>query len=99
VLRREEPAKTRKVGHARSCRRLLRLRNADEADRWSWQWRGRGASSRGAPRPVTVRFDTHFLIWLVLGSRRLARFPGSNGLSCYRRGRVEGVYVNPCLGG
>ncbi len=25
--------------------------------------------------PVTVLLDTHFVIWLVLGSKRLARFP------------------------
>jgi PIN domain nuclease of toxin-antitoxin system len=37
--------------------------------------------SRGRPsphqaiRPVTLLLDTHFLIWLVLGSRRLAQFP------------------------
>ena len=28
-----------------------------------------------SPDPVTVLLDTHFLIWLVLGSKRLGEFP------------------------
>jgi PIN domain nuclease of toxin-antitoxin system len=37
----------------------------------------RGARPRVTTRSnaVTVLLDTHFLIWLVLGSRRLAEFP------------------------
>ena len=40
-----------------------------------------GVEGRRAPglstgsRPVTVLLDTHFVIWLVLGSRRLTEFP------------------------
>lgn len=37
---------------------------------------GAGASSAPPARVrVTLLLDTHFLIWLVLGSERLAEFP------------------------
>ena len=52
VLRREEPIEIGKVGQARAYRRLLRARNADEADRWSWQWRGTAGL---LPRRAAVR--------------------------------------------
>jgi antitoxin (DNA-binding transcriptional repressor) of toxin-antitoxin stability system len=42
VLRREEPKKAGQAGRAPAYRHLLRVRDADHADRWSWQWRGGG---------------------------------------------------------
>ena len=51
VLRREGPNERGKVA-ARTYRRLLRVQNVDEADRWSWQWRG---PTRLVPRRAAVR--------------------------------------------
>jgi hypothetical protein len=51
VLRREEPTGTENGKGARQYKRLLRVPDADEADRWSWEWRGsdRGLVSRRRP--------------------------------------------------
>jgi antitoxin (DNA-binding transcriptional repressor) of toxin-antitoxin stability system len=47
VLRREEVADSRKPKGARRYKRLLRVPDADKADRWSWDWRPeRGLVSR-----------------------------------------------------
>jgi antitoxin (DNA-binding transcriptional repressor) of toxin-antitoxin stability system len=40
VLRREESAKNRKGSEASRYKNLLRVPNADHADRWTWEWRG-----------------------------------------------------------
>jgi len=51
VLRREELTGTGNGKGARQYKRLLRVPDADEADRWSWEWRGsdRGLVSRRRP--------------------------------------------------
>lgn len=47
VLRREEAAKSRNTKDARQYKRLLRVPDAEKADRWSWDWRPeRGLVSR-----------------------------------------------------
>lgn len=48
VLRREDLNDTGDGAEARQYKRLLRVPDADEADRWSWEWRGpeRGLVSR-----------------------------------------------------
>ncbi|MGH7334596.1 MAG: hypothetical protein ACREKS_18000 [Candidatus Rokuibacteriota bacterium] len=40
VLHREELATSGPVPKARDYRGLLRVPDADQADRWSWEWRG-----------------------------------------------------------
>ncbi len=40
VLRREDSAKNRNGADAPRYKKLLRVPNADQADRWSWEWRG-----------------------------------------------------------
>lgn len=39
VLRREEAANARTTKGARQYKRLLRVPDAEKADRWSWDWR------------------------------------------------------------
>ncbi len=53
VLRREEPATPGAAAKARDYRRLLRVPDADQADRWSWDWRG--PHSRLVPRRPAPR--------------------------------------------
>ena len=40
ILRREEADKNRKGCESPQYKNLLRVPNADHADRWSWEWRG-----------------------------------------------------------
>jgi len=40
ILRREESDKNRKGSESPQYKNLLRVPNADHADRWSWEWRG-----------------------------------------------------------
>jgi len=51
VLRREELSDAEDTTRPPEYRRLLRVPEADKADRWSWEWRGshRGLVPRGAP--------------------------------------------------
>jgi antitoxin (DNA-binding transcriptional repressor) of toxin-antitoxin stability system len=48
VLRREDADRARASKPAVNYRRLIRVPDADEADRWSWDWRGPG-------RPLPAR--------------------------------------------
>jgi antitoxin (DNA-binding transcriptional repressor) of toxin-antitoxin stability system len=50
VLRREDGARVAATARPASrYRRVLNVRDVDQADRWSWQWRGPGRDL--APRP------------------------------------------------
>ena len=42
VLRREDGGRARASSTASAYRRLLRVRDADQADRWTWDWKGDG---------------------------------------------------------
>jgi antitoxin (DNA-binding transcriptional repressor) of toxin-antitoxin stability system len=53
VLRREELAKPGAAARAPDYHRLLRVPDADKADRWSWEWRG--PHRRLIPRRATPR--------------------------------------------
>lgn len=52
VLQREAPEKTERIERGPVYRRLLRVANAEEADRWSWRW---GAKSGVVPRRARAR--------------------------------------------
>jgi antitoxin (DNA-binding transcriptional repressor) of toxin-antitoxin stability system len=50
VLRREGLSDTKKAKGSAQYKKLLRVPQADEADRWSWEWRPeRGLVSRRRP--------------------------------------------------
>jgi antitoxin (DNA-binding transcriptional repressor) of toxin-antitoxin stability system len=53
VLHREELDRPGATAKAPDYRRLLRVRDADQADRWSWEWRG--PDGRLVPRRATLR--------------------------------------------